>query len=362
MTPRLSGLAGALVLIALGLALVGAALGAGGLASDGSRRSAGSSWSDGPRGASRLHDMLRLAGRTVRRHEGAPDTLPVEGVFVALQPPGGLTTAEEAELLARVERGATLVLASPEVPAALTSLGLAVRSHPLTGVATPLVPSAVAAAAPGLAARGDALLDAVPGVAPLYATEEGVLLGGLVLGEGLVFLLTDPALLQNRALDQAANVRLAGALFAASPGPITFLEGLHGYTAARGLVPWLWRSGWGGMLLLALLAGVLAGWRAAVQAPRPAPGGRRAGGGLVRLARGVGRMRLDQGLHARTLGEFLQEARRRRIPDDHPAVAAARKAWRDPQLGPEDALDAAARLEQTWRDCAWRTSGASPRT
>lgn len=340
---------GALGLITLGLVLIGSAMLAGTVDGSAPRQRAGSTWSEAPDGASRLHALLQDRGRAVARHEGALSDLPVEGILVVLQPPGGLRDHEEAALLDRVARGATLILASEEVPSTLAGLGLRARRHPLARVAQPLVPSAQAAAGPGLAAVGDTLLDAVPGLAPLYATEEGVLLGGLVVGEGTVLLLTDPAQLSNAGLEHGANLRLAGTMFPDSGGPVTFVEGVHGYTAARGLLPWLFRAGWAPMLLAALLAAGAAGWRAASQAPRGGLAARPGGGGLVRLAGAVGRMRLDQGLHARSLGQFVQEARRRRIPEDHPAVAAARRAWRDPDLDAAAALSAAEALEGTWR-------------
>ncbi len=349
MKPGPGGLVGALGLITLGLVLLGSALVVGSVEGEGTSRSAGSTWYEGPTGASRLHALLVEAGRDVRRHEDEIASLPTEGVLVVLAPPGGLRFEEEAALLDRVERGADLVLASENVPPALAGLGLQTQRHPLTGVAQPQVPSSQAQAGPGLVSTGDTLLDPVPGLAPLYATDEGVLLGGLVVGEGKVYLLTDPSQLSNTGLDDPVNVRLAGALFPAGDVPITFVEGVHGYTAARGLVPWLWRAGWGPMLLAALLSAGVAGWRAAARPGGVALTTEQGAGGLALLAGAVGRMRLSQGLHARSLGQLLGEARQRRIPENHPAVTAGHQALRDPDLTPEAALAAAVALEQMWR-------------
>jgi hypothetical protein len=340
---------GALAVMTLGLILLGSALVAGAVSGDAPQQSDGSTWAEGPSGASRLFALLVAAGRHPQRHEGDLVALPMTGLLVALNPPGGLRPLEEAALLDRVERGANLILATESVPPDLASLGLRTSRHPLTGVASPRIPSAQAQAGSGLVSAGDTLLDAVPGLAPIFATDEGVLLGGLVAGEGAILFLTDPYLLSNAGLEDPVNLRLALSMFPADQEPITFLEGLHGYTTARGLLPWLWRAGWGAMLLAAILTATAAGWRAASLAPRLVPETKPIGGGLSRLAWAVGRMRAAQGLHRHSMSQLLEEARRRRIPEDHPAMIAGRRAKRNSDLTPAAALEVAVALERTWR-------------
>jgi len=226
-------------LVALGLLLLAAALAAGTLGDAAPSRATGSTWSDGPGGAARLYRLIEDAGQAVQRHEGDLDTLPERGTLVVLAPPGGLTSAEEDALLERAERGADLVLASDSLPPALAARGLVLETHPLAGLAQARVPALGALAGAGLVGSGDHFLAPVPGLAPVFAADEGVRLGVLVAGEGTVTLLTDPALLSNAGLDDPVAARMAAVLFTERAGTVWFVEGLHGYTEARGLLPWL---------------------------------------------------------------------------------------------------------------------------
>ncbi len=349
MTNRWPSLIAAIGLLTLGLLMLAGALVAGTGGDTAPSRADGSTWSDGPRGATRLFRLVEGSGQPVGRHEGDLASLPERGMLVVLAPPGGLTPGEEDALLRRVERGADLLLASESVPPALSARGLRMESRPLAGIARAGVPALGARAGQGLVGAGDELLTPLPGLAPVFAAEEGVRLGILVAGEGTVTLLTDPALLSNAGLDDPVAARLAFALFTNRAGTVWFVEGLHGYTEARGLLPWLWRSGHAAVVACGLLAFVIAGWRAAGAGPAPPSPALVGGGGLARLAMAIGRMRHVQGLHDRALRALVREARRRRIPEDHPALRAGHGLVQRPSLSSEEALRAATELERVWR-------------
>ena len=77
--------------------------------------------------------------------------------------------------------------------------------------------------------------------------------GPIVVVEGRIALVADPSPLQNRLLAEADNAALALAL--AGPGPVTFVESVHGYGAETGLAALPDRFQWA--LILLGLSGLL---------------------------------------------------------------------------------------------------------
>jgi hypothetical protein len=95
---------------------------------------------------------------------------------------------------------------------------------------------------------------------PMVGGDRGASIATLAAGHGEIILVADPSPLQNRLLAQADNAALALAL--AGSGPLVFVEGVHGYGAARGLRALPARLGWAlGLLGLAFAVLVAARWR-----------------------------------------------------------------------------------------------------
>ena len=95
----------------------------------------------------------------------------------------------------------------------------------------------------------------------VLAGDEGTLLLVARAGRGRIALLADSSPLQNRLLGEADNAALALAL--SGPGPLTFVESVHGYGPARGLAALPARFGWAliGLALAALVFMVARGRR-----------------------------------------------------------------------------------------------------
>ena len=95
----------------------------------------------------------------------------------------------------------------------------------------------------------------------VLAGDEGTLLLVASAGRGRIALLADSSPLQNRLLGEADNAALALGL--SGRGPLTFVEGVHGYGPARGLAALPARFGWAliGLALAALVFMVARGRR-----------------------------------------------------------------------------------------------------
>ena len=89
----------------------------------------------------------------------------------------------------------------------------------------------------------------IAGTRPVAASADGA----IVVVEGRIALVADPSPLQNRLLAEADNAALALAL--AGPGPVTFVESVHGYGAETGLAALPDRFQWA--LILLGLSGLL---------------------------------------------------------------------------------------------------------
>lgn len=80
-----------------------------------------------------------------------------------------------------------------------------------------------------------------PGLTPIVAGPEGVLVGGMRVGGRWVFIISDPDLLSNHGLDDGENARHfidAMSLFRAGDAPIVIDETIHGFSSD----PNLWRK------------------------------------------------------------------------------------------------------------------------
>ena len=97
------------------------------------------------------------------------------------------------------------------------------------------------------------------GALPLAAGADGPIVVVDDAREGRIVLLADTSPLQNRLLGEADNAALALAL--AGPGPVTFVESVHGYGTATGLAALPSRFRWALVLLgLSALLLIVARW------------------------------------------------------------------------------------------------------
>jgi len=191
-----------------------------------------SSFATAPRGLAAWAELLDRSGTEVRRLRERPSdaTLPAEGTVVMLDPES--FTRGQAQALRRfAERGGRVVAGGAEPGEWLAGL---------TGGEPPRWDDG--------GEPGARVLVPAPetGAAQSLRTAEA--------GEGRIVLLADASPLQNRLLDEADNAALAVAL--AGPGPVTFVETVHGYGTATGLAAIPARFGWA-LILLALSALVL---------------------------------------------------------------------------------------------------------
>jgi hypothetical protein len=118
------------------------------------------------------------------------------------------------------------------------------------------------------ALSGPPVADAVT----LTVLDEAVLASRLSLGEGEVFLLGFPELLENARLAHGDHLRLLEQL-AGSGRPVGFDEWTHGLDRADGLLPRLFRWGFGPALVVGAIGFALAVWRnrARLGPPEPDP-------------------------------------------------------------------------------------------
>jgi Domain of unknown function (DUF4350) len=216
-----------------------------------------SSFATAPQGIAAWAELLERSGTEVRRLRERPsdDTLPAEGTVVMLDPDS--FTRGQARALRRFAEGGGRVVAGGAEP----DLWLA----ELTDGASPswedggdrdarvLVPTPETGAAESLRTAEAGVWAPAAGALPLAAGDDGPIALVQEAGEGRIVLLADVSPLQNRLLDDADNAALALAL--AGPGPVTFVESVHGYGTATGLAAIPGRFGWA--LILLALSGLL---------------------------------------------------------------------------------------------------------
>jgi Domain of unknown function (DUF4350) len=216
-----------------------------------------SSFATSPEGAAAWAELVRRSGGEVRalRERVSDDTLPAEGTVVVLDPER--FSAGQARALRRfAERGGRVVAGGAEPG---DWLGELTTDDPPTWDdgggrdAHVLVPAPEVGSAANLHTAGGGHWENVGGALPLAAGTDGPIALVEDARDGRIVLLADASPLQNRLLDEADNAALALAL--AGPGPVTFVESVHGYGTATGLAALPARYGWA--LILIALSGLL---------------------------------------------------------------------------------------------------------
>jgi len=319
-------------------------------------RAAGSTWSTAPAGWSGVYALLLQTGHTPERYE-APlaalltpaadrDTDWSRVVLVLAHPRPSIDSRDQERLLAMVERGATLVLATSSPLALLDARGVSLVPQPLTDAASPSLPSPLSRAAGDLRGGGAAALP-VSGLAALYTNDRGIRVGAASIGDGQLILLTDTGMLSNQAL-RSENARALALSMFPDEAQVRFLEAYHGFSRRRGLTVWLSRRGWDAWLLCALAIAGLALWRRAARLGPPARTPPPRPAGLTGLARAAGRLRRAAGDHRSPLRAALDGAQARGLRR-HAAVAEAERALRERSLSGERALALACALERAVR-------------
>jgi hypothetical protein len=216
-----------------------------------------SSFATSPQGAAAWAELIRREGREVRRlrDRATDDTLPAEGTVVMLDPDG--FSRDQARALRRfAERGGHVVAGGAEPGSWLDALTDGDAPDWQSGGerdARVLVPAPETAGAASLETAAAGHWDEAGDALPLAAGDDGPIVLVEQVGEGRIVLVADSSPLQNRLLDEADNAALATAL--ASPGPVVFVESVHGYGTATGLAALPARFRWA--LVLLGLSGLL---------------------------------------------------------------------------------------------------------
>jgi hypothetical protein len=211
-----------------------------------------SSFATAPDGFAAWADLARRSGREVRtlRERWSDDTLPAEGTVVVLDPDD--FTRGQARALRRFAEGGGRVVAGGMDPGPwIDELARGLEwERGGEEDARVLVPAPETGAASALRTGAEGRWERAGEALPL---DDGPIVLVRTAGEGRIALVADPSPLQNRLLDDADNAALALAL--AGPGPVTFVESVHGYGTATGLAALPARFRWG--LILLGLAGLL---------------------------------------------------------------------------------------------------------
>lgn len=214
-----------------------------------------SSFATAPDGIAAWADLARRSGREVRalRDRPADATLPADGTVVLLDPDG--FTRGQAQALRRfAERGGRVVAGGVDPGDWLEALAGDLDWDRGGGeTARVLVPAPETGGAAELRMAGEGRWDSAGDGLPLVAAGDSPIVIAREAGRGRIVLVADPSPLQNRLLAEADNAAFALAL--AGPGPVTFVESVHGYGTASGLAALPARFRWG--LILLGLSGLL---------------------------------------------------------------------------------------------------------
>lgn len=222
-----------------------------------------SSFATSPQGMAAWAELARREGREVRalRERPSGDSLPAEGTVVMLDPEA-FTPGQARALRAFAERGGTVVAGGAEPGPWLDALaGGEPPSWDEDGEpdARVLVPAPETGAATTVRTAGSGHWGTAGDALPLVAGAAGPVVLAEAVGDGRIAYLADSSPLQNRLLGEADNAALALAL--AGPGPVTFVESVHGYGAATGLAALPERFKWALVLLgLSALLLIVARW------------------------------------------------------------------------------------------------------
>jgi hypothetical protein len=218
---------------------------------------ASSSFATSPEGAAAWAELIRRSGGEVRalRERLSDDTLPSEGTVVVLDP-DSFSTGQARALRRFAERGGRVVVGGAEPGDWLRELTTGEppdwdRGGDLD--ARVLVPAPETGSAASLRTAEAGHWEGIGGALPLAAGGDGPIMLVEDARAGRIVLVADASPLQNRLLGEADNAALALAL--AGPGPVTFVESVHGYGTATGLAALPARFGWA--LILIALSGLL---------------------------------------------------------------------------------------------------------
>jgi len=301
-----------------------------------------SSFATAPEGLAAWADLLRGEGRDVRALRSPPSdrSLPRSGTVVVLDP-DALLPSEATALRRFAERGGRVV-AGGRRPGGWVPVLLGGRADPAWVEEAPrrarvLLPAPETGAAGTIVTAGEGAWRAAGPTLPAVAARERPLVLLSAAGAGRIALIADPSPLQNRLLGRGDNATLALAL--AGPGPVSFVESVHGYGEARGLAGLPARLKWAAALLgLAGLAFVLARGRRlgppeAARRPLAPPRAEYAEALATTLARGADREGATEPVRAAARARL---ARRAGLPADAPderVLAAARDAGLDERAG-----------------------------
>ena len=216
-----------------------------------------SSFATSPQGVAAWADLARGSGREVRalRERLADETLPAEGTVVVLDP-DDLTRGQARALRRFAERGGHVVAGGAQPGDWLDALAGGDAPAWDDGGderARVIVPAPETGSAADLRTAGAGHWETAGGSLPLAVGDDGPIVLVQSAGEGRIVFVADPSPLQNRLLGEADNAALALAL--AGPGPVTFVESVHGYGTATGLAALPDRFRWA--LVLLGLSGLL---------------------------------------------------------------------------------------------------------
>jgi hypothetical protein len=228
---------------------------------------ASSSFATAPEGVAAWAELARRSDLRVSalRERVADDTLPAEGTVVVLDP-DGFTDGQARALRGFAEAGGRVVAGGLE-PAWAEELGAPQweddAGHDARAAGLGDTRTVRTAGAGRWESTGDARAVVSADGAPVVLERAA--------GEGTILLVADPSPLQNRLLGEADNAALALAL--SGPGPLTFVESVHGYGTATGLAALPARFGWALILLgLSGLVLIAARWpRLGPPEPREEP-------------------------------------------------------------------------------------------
>jgi uncharacterized protein DUF4350 len=315
--------------VLVGLNLVAVALDALIPSPEGPRSSAFATAPEGVAAWAELARRSEIEVRTVRERP-RDDTLPDGGTLVVLDPEG-LTGREAGAVRRFAERGGRVVAGGVEPGPWLARLAGGVEwSDAGRDEARVLVPAPETGAAATVRSAGEGRWTRAGATLPVVGDEDGALVLLARAGRGRIALVADPSPLQNRLLDEADNAALALAL--TGPGPLAFVESVHGYGTGTGLAALPGRMQWALILLgLSALVLIAARWpRLGPPEPpeRPLFPPRRAY--VDALAATIARSR-DRAMATETVRSAARErlARRAALPrdaDDEAFATAARAA------------------------------------
>ena len=215
-----------------------------------------SAFATAPAGLAAWAELAERSGHEVRmlRARATDASLPDSGTVVLLDP-DEFSPGQARALRRFAERGGRVIAGGLDSDAWLSGLG-AIPAWEDGGAsrARVTVPSRVTGAAADIRTAGEGHWRSGRDALPVIGGADGPVVLLRRTGRGEIALVADPSPLQNRLLDEGDNATLALAL--AGDGPLTFLEGPHGYGDATGLAALPARFKWA-LVLLGLSAIVL---------------------------------------------------------------------------------------------------------